>query len=88
MLYKNFQYSPDCLHMFFYCLHKDKDVIQVHNYNAFCYKVLEDIIYHSLEGSHSKKHYQGFKEFMVGLKGGLPFISRFNSYVIKILTDI
>jgi len=25
---------------------------------------------------------------MVGLKGGLPLVSRFNSYVVKILADV
>jgi len=49
----------------FLCLGKDQDVIQIDYHNAFCYEILEDVVYHGLEGgwavSHSKEHYQEFE---------------------------
>jgi len=57
----------------FLCLGKDQDVIQIDHYNAFCYEVLEDVIYYGLEGGqavgHPKEHYQGFKQALIGLEG-------------------
>ena len=61
-----FQDPPDCFFMLFFCLCKDKNVVQVHYYNLFGYEGSEDIIYHSLEGSrtisHSEEHHKRFKE--------------------------
>ena len=50
----------------FQCLSEDKDIVQVYNYDSFRYEVIENIIYHSLEGgqiiSHIKEYYQNFKK--------------------------
>jgi len=37
---------------------------------------------------HSKKHYKGFEETTVGMKGCFPFISGLNAYIIETLVDI
>jgi len=48
--------------MFFYSPGKDKDIVQVDNYNIFYYEILKDVVYHYLECdwtiSHAEKHYQ------------------------------
>jgi len=45
-----------------------------------------------LEGSgtvgHSKKHYKGFEEAVIGMEGCLPFISGLDSYVIETPSDV
>jgi len=44
---------------------KDQDVVQIDHYDAFCYEILEDVVYYGLEGDqtvgHSEEHHQGFK---------------------------
>jgi len=39
---------------------EDQDIIQIDHHNAFCYEVLEDVVYYGLKGSwtigHSKEH--------------------------------
>jgi len=51
--------------MLFLCLGKNQDVVQIDHHNAFHYEVLEDVVYHGLEGgwavSHFKEHHQGFE---------------------------
>ena len=47
--------------MFFDHPCEDEDVVQVYDYDLFCNQILEDIVYHGLEGcqtvSHPKEHY-------------------------------
>ena len=78
--------------MFFDHPCEDEDVVQVYDYDLFCNQILEDIVYHGLEGcqtvSHPKEHYQRFKEFLACLEGSLPFISRLDAYIIKTPIDI
>ena len=78
--------------MLLFHLHKDQDVIQVHYDNPFHYDGSEDIIHHSLEDSravgHSKEHYEGFEEALVGAKGHFPLISRLNAYIIETPVNI
>jgi len=53
---------------------------------------LEDIIYHCLEYgqtvSHTKEHYQGLEQSMVGTEHGLLFISRLDIYIVKAPVNI
>jgi len=60
--------------------------------NIFRYEVLEDVIYHGLEGgwtvSHSKEHYQGFEQASIGLESRLPLVSRLNANVVETPTDV
>ena len=78
--------------MLFLHLGKDQDVIQIDHYNAFHYEVLEDVVYHGLEGgqtvSHSKEHYQGFEQASIGLEGYLPLVSGLNANIVETLMDI
>jgi len=78
--------------MLLFCLCKDQNIIQVHYDNPFCYDSSKDIVHHSLEGGgavgHSKKHYEGFKEAIVGVEGCYPFISRLDVYIIETPADI
>jgi len=37
---------------------------------------------------HSEKHYKGFKEATVGVKGRFPFISGLDAYIIETPVDI
>ena len=86
------QDSPDRSFMLLFCLCKDQNVVQVYYNNPFRYNGSEDIIHHSLEGSgavgHSEKHYEGFKEAMVGAEGRFPFISGLDAYIIETPVDI
>jgi len=45
----------------FQCLSKDQDIIQIYNYDSFCYKAVKDIIHHNLEYSkavcYTKEYY-------------------------------
>jgi len=74
--------------MLFLHLGKDQDVVQIDHYNAFCYEVSEDVIYHGLKDGravgHSKEHYQGFEQASIGSEGCLPLISGLNADVIEI----
>jgi len=76
----------------FLCLGEDQDVVQIDHHNTFCYEVLEDVIHHGLEGSwtvsHSKEHYQGFKQASIGLEGYLPLVSGLNVNVVETPTDV
>jgi len=78
--------------VFFLCLGKDQDIVQIDYYGTFCYEVLEDVVHHGLEGgqtvSHSKEHYQGFKQTSIGLEGCLPLVSGLNVNVVETLTDV
>jgi len=53
---------------------------------------LEDIIYHSLKDSrtisHTKEHYQRFKEFMVHVKDSFSLITRLDSDIVKFLANV
>jgi len=78
--------------MLFLCLGEDQDVVQIDHHNTFRYEVLEDVIHHGLEGSwtvsHSKEHYQGFKQASIGLEGCFPLVSRLNVNVVETPTDV
>jgi len=78
--------------MLLFYLHKDQNVVQVHYNNPFHYDGSEDVVHHSLEDSgavgHSKKHYKGFEEAMVGTEGRLPFVSGLDVYIIETPADI
>jgi len=37
---------------------------------------------------HSKKHYKGFEEAMVGAEGCFPFISGLDTYIIETPVDV
>jgi len=89
------QYLQDSLDrsfMLLFRLCKDQNVVQVHYNNPFHYDGSEDIVHHSLEDSgavgHSKKHYKGFKEAMVGVEDRFLFISGLDVYIIEIPADI
>jgi len=74
------------------CPSENQDVIQIDHHNAFCYEVSEDVIHHGLEGgqtiSHSKEHYQEFKQASIGSEGCLPLISRLNADIVETPLDI
>jgi len=78
--------------MLLFHLCKDQNVIQVHYDNPFCYDSSEDVVHHSLEGSraisHSKEHYEGFKEAAIGVGGHFPFIFELDAYIIETPADI
>jgi len=52
----------------------------------------KDVIHHGLEGGravgHAKKHYQGFEQASIGPEGCLPLVSRLDTDVVEIPTDI
>ena len=74
------------------CPSENQNVVQIDHHNAFCYKVSEDVIYHSLEGGwaigHPKEHYQEFEQTSIGLEGCLPLVFGLDADVVKTLTDI
>jgi len=78
--------------MFFFCLCKDQNVVQVHYYDSFGYEGSEDVVHHSLEDSrtigHSKEYHKRFEEATVGIEGHFSFISRLDAYIIETLVDI
>ena len=78
--------------MLFLHLGEDQDVVQVDHHNTFRYEVPEDVIHHGLEGgrtvSHSKEHYQGFEQALIGSEGYLPLVSGLNANIVETLMDI
>ncbi|KIJ23601.1 hypothetical protein M422DRAFT_195736, partial [Sphaerobolus stellatus SS14] len=66
--------------------------INIDAYNPFQYKVMEDVIHHSLKGcrtiAESKKHYQWFKQASIRPEGHLPLISFFNVHIIVAPLDV
>jgi len=78
--------------MLFLHLGEDQDVVQVDHHNTFCYEVPKDVVHHGLEGgwtvSHSKEHYQGFKQASIGSESCLPLISGLNANIVETPTDI
>jgi len=92
MFHQYFQDPSDHPFMLLFCLRKDQNVVQVHYDNLFRYDGSEDVVHHSLKGSgavgHSEKHYEGFKEAMVGVEDRLPFISRIDAYIIETPADV
>jgi len=65
VLLQDLQYPSDRLHVLFFYLGEDQDVVQIDHHDTFYYEVPEDVVHHSLEGgqtvSHSKEHYQEFE---------------------------
>ncbi|KAG5349048.1 hypothetical protein C0989_006393, partial [Termitomyces sp. Mn162] len=70
----------------------DKDVVEVYAHYAFGNEVLEDIVHHCLEGSQaigeSKEHDKRFKQSLVGLEGGLLFVSLLDAHIVIAPLDI
>ena len=66
MLTKSFEYKSGDSAMFFEAFHEDENVIQVDTYHTLHDQVLEDVVYHHLEGQRgvdqSKEHYQWFEQ--------------------------
>ena len=92
MFREYFQDPPDHPFMLLFHLCKDQNVVQVHYDDPFRYDSSEDVVHHSLEGSgavgHSEKHYEGFEETTVGMKGCLLFVSGLDAYIIETPADI
>jgi len=78
--------------VFFLCLGEDQDVIQIDYHDTLYYEVLEDVVYHGLEGGqtvgHSKEHYQEFEQTSIGPEGCLPLIPGLNVDVVETPADI
>ncbi|KAG5349195.1 hypothetical protein C0989_005307, partial [Termitomyces sp. Mn162] len=70
----------------------DEDVVKVHTHYALCYKVLEDVVHHGLEGGgaidESEEHNEWLKQFPVGPEGSLPLISLLNAHIVVTPSDI
>ena len=92
MLCQYLQDPPDHSFVFFFCLCKDQNVIQVHYYNPFSYEGSKDVVYHSLEGSrtvgHSEEHHERFKEAAIGTEGCLLFISGLDAHIVETPVDV
>ena len=71
---------------------KDQNVVQIDHHDTFCYEVLEDVVYHSLEDgravSHAEEHYQGFEQASIGPEGCLPLILGLNADVVETPTNV
>jgi len=78
--------------VFFLHLGEDQDVVQIDHHDTFRYKVPEDVVHHGLEGgwtvSHSKEHYQGFEQTLIGPEGCLSLVSGLNADVVETPADI
>ena len=78
----------DCSVMLLQCSGGDQNIIQIHYYNIFCYKILEDIIYHNLKDGrticHIEEYYQGFKKFAVCTEGSLLLITKLDADIIDV----
>ena len=78
--------------MLFLRLGEDQDVVQVDHHDTFRYEVPEDVVHHGLESgqtvSHSKEHYQGFKQTSIGSEGRLSLVSGLNANVVETPTNI
>src|SRR5882724_5617306 len=71
----------------FLCLAaKDEDVIHIDGHYSFVDEFLEDVIHHCLECGRTvreaKEHDQRLEKASVHPKGGLPFISFFDTNVV------
>ncbi|KAG6867559.1 hypothetical protein C0993_001205, partial [Termitomyces sp. T159_Od127] len=70
----------------------DEDVVEVYAHYSLCNEVLEDVIYHCLEGGQaigeSKEHNKRFKQSLVGLEGSFPLILLLNVHVVVTPLDI
>ena len=78
--------------MLFFCLSKDKDVVQIDDYMFFMHKSLEGFIHVSLECGRgvgeTKEHDCWFKESLISLKSCLPLITLLDTDVIVAPLDI
>ena len=78
--------------MLLFCPSEDQDVIQIDHHDAFHNEVVEDVVYHGLEGSwtvgHPKKHYWGLEHALVGSEDYLPLVSRLDADIVETPTDI
>ncbi|KAG5329726.1 hypothetical protein C0989_009338, partial [Termitomyces sp. Mn162] len=67
------------------------DIVQIYDDKNIVH-VVEDVIHEVLEGgggvSHSEGHYKILKEAIVGVKGGLPFMSRGDPDVVVAGTEV
>jgi len=78
--------------VFFFCLCKDQNIIQVYYYDPLSYEGSEDIVYYSMEGSgtigYSKEHHERFEEAVIGMKGHFLFISGLDAHIIETPADV
>src|ERR1700685_2626882 len=92
VLSESFQYQSCHSVMFFHCLCKDEDVIQVDTDHVFSDEVLEDVVHHGLEGgwavSETEEHHQWFEKPSVGVECSLPFITFLDTDIILPPADI
>ena len=78
--------------MLFFCLSKDKDVIQIDDYMSFMHKPLEGFIYLTLECGRgvgeTKEYDRWFEESLISPESCLPLITFLNPDVIIAPLDI
>ena len=78
--------------MLFEGFRENEDVVQVHYHYSFRNEFSENVVHHGLEGgravSEAEEHHQRLKESVVGVEGGLPFISFFHADIIETPSDI
>jgi len=78
--------------MFFQCLDKDQNIIQIYYNNTFYYKALKNIVHYSLEHreavGYTKEYYQRFKKSIFCIKYCLLLITRLNTNIVEFPVDI
>src|SRR6266481_9415217 len=64
----------------------DQNVIHVYGHEAFINELLENVIYHGMEGSRAvgetEVHDQGFEKSMVCSEGHFPLITLFDAHIV------
>jgi len=92
MLLQQLQNAVGDLPVLFKGLHEDEDVIQIDHDHAFRDEVLEDVVHHHLEGGgtvrEAEEHDKGLVQAVVGLEGGLPFVSFLYPDVVEAPSDV
>ncbi|KAG5348415.1 hypothetical protein C0989_010578, partial [Termitomyces sp. Mn162] len=70
----------------------DEDAIKVYTHYALHNEVLEDVVYHGLEGGRavgeSEEHNKWLKQSPVGLEGSLPLVSFLDAHIVVTPPDI
>ncbi|KAG5350870.1 hypothetical protein C0989_008950 [Termitomyces sp. Mn162] len=65
---------------------------KVYTHYTLCNEVPEDVVHHCLEGGwaigESKEHNKRFKQSLVGLEGGLPFVSLLDMHIVVAPPDV
>ncbi|KAG5735370.1 hypothetical protein E4T56_gene12816 [Termitomyces sp. T112] len=92
VLVEAFQDKASDLTVFFQHFGVDENVVKVYTHYALCNEVLEDVVHHCLESGGavglSEEHNEWFKQSLVGLEGGLPFISFLDVHIVVAPLDI